>query len=248
MRRWPVVWLVFLAMIPNVVGSVINVAYNDAAVISEHPDPNAGPIFRTLIPIINAVFFPIAIVLMLRRSRAVFQAIRHAETTPPKAPIRRLALRMPIDSAVIGIACWAAAGVTWPIVLNIFVALTVNDYLQFLASLVMCGVMSAVNTFFVIAVFTVRVLLPMLWHKTSSADRDTLKSFDARLNVFLGLGFSVPFLGIALISMFQAQTPATMLAMKFLSAAGLFGALFTLILDRWVRYDLESLGSSLERE
>ena len=79
--------------------------------------------------------------------------------------MRRNALRIPLDAAAIGVGCWVVAGLVWPIVLNCCVALTAADYLQFLASLVMCGVMSAVHTFFVAAVFAVRVLLPVLWRQ-----------------------------------------------------------------------------------
>jgi serine/threonine protein kinase len=246
MRRWPIVWLIFLAMAPNIAGSILNVAYNDAAVISQHV--GAEPVFRILIPVINAVFFPIAIFLVLRRSHPALTALRNLETTPPKPEIRRQTLRIPVDAATIGVGCWAIAGVTWPFVLNRFVPLTADDYLQFLASLVMCGIMSAVHTFFLIAVFAVRVLMPALWRKPASDDRDTLERFDRRLNFFLALGFSVPFLGIGLISMFQANTQAGLLAMKWLSAAGLFGALLTLALDRWLRYDIETLLSALDRE
>ena len=127
-------------------------------------------------------------------------------------------------------------------------SLTAVDYAQFLASLLMCGVMSAVHTFFVTAVFTIRVLMPVLWRKPESADRRALAVFDRRLNIFLALGFAVPFSGIAIISMFQAQTDAGLLAMRWLSAAGLFGALFTLMLDRWLRYDIDTLQSAAERE
>ena len=247
MRRWPEVWLVLLAAVPNIVGSLLNVAYNDAAVVSQHA--NAEGVFQVLLPIINAVMFPIAIFLMLRRSNAVLAAVRQVETSPPDGtdpPAGPCGCRS--TRRLIGVGCWVIAGIVWPIVLNRFVPLTADDYLQFLASLVMCGVMSAVHTFFVSAVFAVRVLLPVLWRKPESADRRTLERFDRRLNVFLAMGFAVPFLGIALISVFQAQTTAGLLAMKWLSAAGLFGALFTLVLDRWLRYDTETLESALDRE
>ena len=246
MRRWPALWLVLVAIAPNLVGSMLNIAYNDVAVISRHEGAEA--MFHTLLPIINVVMFPIAIVLVLWRSRAVLTAVRQVETSPPTAKIRRMALRIPLDAAAIGVGCWVVAGLVWPVVLNCCVALTVDDYLQFLASLVMCGVMSAVHTFFVSAVFAVRVLLPALWRKPESSDRRLLDRFDRRLNVFLALGFAVPFLGIALISVFQAQTPAGLMAMRWLSAAGLFGALFTLALDRWLRHDIETLESALDRE
>jgi hypothetical protein len=225
---------------------MMNVAYNDVAVISRHE--GAEVMFHVLLPIINIVMFPIAIVLVLWRSRAALTAVRQVETSPPTAEMRRLTMRIPLDAAVIGVGCWIVAGLLWPVVLNCCVALTLGDYLQFLASLVMCGVMSAVHTFFVTAVFAVRVLLPALWRKPVSADRRLLERFDRKLNLFLALGFAVPFLGIALISTFQAQTPAGLMAMRWLSAAGLFGALFTLALDRWLRHDIETLESALDRE
>jgi eukaryotic-like serine/threonine-protein kinase len=246
MRRWPEVWLVLLAAVPNIIGSMLNIAYNDAAVVSQHA--NAEGVFQVLIAVINAVLFSGAIALVLRRARPVLAAVRRSETTPPSADLRRHALAISTDTAVIGVICWAIAGLLWPIVLSRFVPLSVDDWLHFLTSLVMCGVMSAVHTFFVTAVFGVRVLLPVLWRKPESADRRMLHAFDRRLNVFLALAFAVPFLGIALISVFQAQTPAGLFAMRWLSAAGLFGALFALALDRWLRHDTETLQSALDRD
>ena len=147
--------------------SILNIAYNDVAVISRHEGAEA--MFHVLLPIINMVMFPIAIVLVLWRSSAVLTAVRNFETSPPTAENRRQALRIPIDAAGIGVGCWLFAGLLWPVVLNCCVALTVDDYLQFLASLVMCGVMSAVHTFFVTTVFAVRVLLPApMWRKPVS--------------------------------------------------------------------------------
>ena len=205
--------------------------------------------FQVLLPIINAIMFPgsrscCCSGVRLRQD----DGNSKIDTSPPTAERRRKALQVPLESALIGVGSWVVAGVLWPIVLSRFVPLTAGDYLQFVSSLVMCGIMSAVHTFFVTAVFAVRVLLPVLWRKPESADRKTLRSFDRRLNVFLALGFAVPFMGIALISIFQAQTPAGLLAMRWLSAAGLFGALFTLALDRWLRYDTETLQSAVERE
>ena len=246
LRRWPMIWLVLLAAVPNLVGSVLNVLYNSAAVIQHHE--NAPAVFGTLLPIVNAVMFPIAILLLLRLSQPVLTAVRTAGKGTPTSEIRRRALRIPIDAAMIGVGSWAFAGILWPLLLNLRVSLTAVDYAQFLASLLMCGVMSAVHTFFVTAVFTVRVLMPVLWRKPESADRRALAAFDRRLNIFLALGFAVPFSGIAIISMFQAQTDAGLLAMRWLSAAGLFGALFTLMLDRWLRYDIDTLQSAAERE
>jgi eukaryotic-like serine/threonine-protein kinase len=243
MRRWPMIWLILLAAAPNLAGSMLNVAYNGTTVIRHRED--APAVFSVLLPAINAIMFPIAILVMLRRALPVLTAIREVARTPPTAEIRSRALRIPIDAATIGVCSWAFAGLLWPLLLSLCVRLTFDDYAQFLASLLVCGVMSAVHTFFVTAVFTVRVLLPVLWRKPESADRKALATFDRRLNVFLALGFAAPFLGIALIGGFQAQSPD---AMRWLSGAGLFGALFTLVLERWLRYDLETLQSSIERD
>ena len=62
---------------------------------------------------------------------------------------------------MIGVIEWCVSGVVFPLVLHVATGVT-PPYHQFVASLVLCGLIAAAYPFFALAVFSVRVLYPGL--------------------------------------------------------------------------------------
>lgn len=249
MRRWPVAWLVLMGLLPNVIVSLFNISYNHAAVIAHHP--NAERPFATLIPIFNAIFFGVGFAIVLRRAWPVATLVGRLTRGPGSSAvadaIRARDLTLAGQTSIVCIACWAIAGVLWPIGLDRMLdgELTLQDHLHFLASLVMCGLMAASYTFFLIAWVAVRGFLPVLWPGAGPHDRAAFETFSRHMTAHLGLAFAAPLLGIVILSLVQHETPAALFAMRVLSAAGLAGALLALAIERRLRRAVEILAQLL---
>jgi eukaryotic-like serine/threonine-protein kinase len=92
---------------------------------------------------------------------------------------RRKLLRFGHVAAGLGAIIWASAGIAFPLAIQIFMNTTPN-YFQFLASMVICGLISAAYPFFGLTLLATKVYFPALLPFAPGTDED-----DARLNVLL---------------------------------------------------------------
>jgi serine/threonine protein kinase len=261
LRRHPLFWVLLLGALPNLVGSVVNVQYNHAAVIADlqqNHDVNANFWFQLLILIINAAFFPFGIYLAVRWSRPIMAAVRRrlaGDTLSENTllDMRTRAIRLPATVAWIVLACWATAGFTWPLVLSQVVeGVAAKDFVHFFASLVMCGLLAAVLTFFVFAWFMLRVVLPVLWNDPRLAELTNLRRLDAARSLYYNTAFAGPMFGVASITLVQLlQGASTVLALGTtfaLAVSGSAAVFVAYLFDRLVRADIVTLQSLLKKD
>src|SRR5205085_696087 len=62
-RRQPIAALYAVALAPNAVASLLNIAYNQSAIVGPLQDPDVQGDFRRLQLILNSVFFPVGMAL-----------------------------------------------------------------------------------------------------------------------------------------------------------------------------------------
>lgn len=243
-RRHPIWTMLPLGLAPNLVASVINIRYNQAAVIDARPD--AQETFHSLIWIINGILFPAGLALFamlaLPVSRAVRSLARSDSTTSHELPfIRQRCLRLGTVAALVGVGCWVLAGVCWPTTLDWLVGgLPWHAHLHFLASLTVCGLIAAVYPFFLVSLMAVRYLMPVLLRagQVQGAERTYLASFERQLVPYLMLSAAVPLVAIAALVFIESQDKASMKALVLL---GLVGCGFAYLLERRIRGTIRAL-------
>lgn len=252
MRRFPRISVVSLGLVPNASATALNIAYNHAAVIAQHP--HAESAFFILLNVINGVFFPLGFGIVLyfnwRSLTAASQVAR--SSSGPAVLLKEPSpndCRVPWTAAIVDVSCWAVAGAVWPFMLDFAVGwLPLDAHLHFLASLVMCGLMASVYTFFLLAWFSVRGLIPLFWKHGYPPQRRATARLKQEMVLNLALAFIVPMVGVVILTLVPDQGATAVGAMRWLSIFGVLGAVAMLALERKIRADLEVLETCLPKE
>ncbi len=252
-RKWvrqaPYLTVLLSALIPNLVAAVFNYYYNWKSYVEFLPAAQQM-IWRVQVPPINGVAFSLGIFLALYLTGPIARGVRNrgpaqsSSGTPAHGSLQR-ALRLGQYAAMIGIVEWAIAGLMFPVVLHLLSGhADVKLYMQFVASLTLCGLIAASYPFFFVTYFCVHVFYPAILRQNpaAEADADDLKLLRKRAGAFLLLAGGVPLLGVALIVLNALLTGAqNTLILGVLSAVGAFGFFLAYAMYNAIQHDLAAL-------
>ena len=172
--------MLIAATIPNALASAFNIYYNHQAIIDQLRtaiDPSAEIVFWNLLGTINAIAFPLGMVLVAWFAwplRYGLQSIQMGRLIPAERLrfLRQRCLRLGSFVAALGIAEWSLAGVAYPVSMHAAVGgLEIEHYLHFLASLALCGLIAAAYPFFAITLLSVQAWYPA-FVRPSTMDAD----------------------------------------------------------------------------
>ena len=243
-RRFPIATLIPMGLLPNLVASILNIRYNQAAVIDARPEAQAT--FHMLITWINPIFFTIGlgtIAWLFRPVDWVSRRIQRCESvsSTDMKKARQRCTHLGTIAALVGVICWCVAGVFWPLSLDyLFGWLSMEAHIHFLASLTLCGLIAAVYPFFIVTWFGLSVILPALLAAEAPEPGEIadLKRVDRALGPYLLIAAAVPLVGIAALVFIDSQDRTTM---KALVAIGLAGCAFAFLLERKIRATIRAL-------
>jgi serine/threonine protein kinase len=244
-RRHPRLCVYPLAVLPNVLGSALNVEYNEAAIIA--PWPGAGDVFQPIILAVNGLFFPLGMLGLWFVLLPVVRGLRHVRSAPEPAPaepgrVRRRCLRLGELTAANCVACWAVAGVLWPIVLRAAAGPPPDAaaYGHLLLSLVICGCVASAFPYFLITYLAVTVLYPALlgWPAAGADDRAAFRHTERELTRFRSAATAIPLVAIVLLAYWGAPNRPAIAAM---SVAGFAGMAVAYVLEGRIRTALTAL-------
>jgi hypothetical protein len=126
-----------------------------------------------------------------------------------------------------------------------------GDYLHFLTSLVLCGLIAAAYPFFLIGFLASRVFLPSLYaeHVAGPQHITELEALVGRAATYLFIAGGVPALAITLLLTAGLQSATPKFALVALSSVGALGFGAVLLLYRAMQRDSEALsGTNSNRE
>jgi serine/threonine protein kinase len=206
----PFLMLILLALLPNILGSVVNISYNFLQIVGNLNAPRQMEIFSYLLVAYNAVTYAtclaIAVWLLVPIIRTWNEL--HGLTAPKPgsqgtgfglvASMRRRALTLPLWAAGLSCAGWLPGGILFPLVLHV----RPDVFVHFVFSFTISGVIALTYSGLAVQWIVLRVLYPKLWVDGSGfrqMARQELTSLDGRLKVWQFLTGLIPLAGAALI-------------------------------------------------
>ncbi len=243
-RTYPLFTTYLLSVLPNMLASAFNIAYNQAEIIAQWHAVER--VFDQVILVVNGVFFPLGMVaswLALRPVSRALRRIRLGNSSGSDERVRGRCLRFGATTAAICVVCWSVAGLLWPIILHVLAGPPPQGegaYVHFLFSLIVCGLMASVYPYFLVTYLSVTVLFPSLLGKNGlkQQDRENLRRVDRTLGYFRAAATAVPLIAVALFASRGASNPPAVAAM---SVAGLAGVGLAFVLESRTRAALTAL-------
>jgi serine/threonine protein kinase len=244
--RHPMATVLLIGMPPNALAALLNIVYNQTELIAHWPA--AADMFERIIPIVNATFFFLGLLFFVFVEWPVFATLRkvRAGDSPAGetlARLRRRCLRMGTTGALVCVACWAAAGVVWPIALRLSTGPPPQGggvYLHFLLSLVVSGLIAATFPYFLVTFLAVRVFYPALLGPDGLAPSDVagLHRIERELSRYRAAATAVPFFAVALLAWRGVTNP---IATVVLNVSGLLGVGLAFLIEGQMRAILAAL-------
>lgn len=246
-RKYPLLTVVLLTLIPNLVGAVFNFLYNHRVIVENLPD--SEPTFMRIQTIINMIAFPTGIMCARWLAGSVADATRIdlKRPLPPSelAEQRRRCLNLGNVAAMVGLTLWLLAAPAYPVSLHLMLGhVPLDIYIQFVASLAICGLIAAAYPFFGVSIVSVRAFYPSLINRESmsSDDREDLKRLSRQTWVYLVLAASVPMIAVLILAIGKSENRS---ALVVLAAGGAFGYAIAITAFRLLQADLSTLVRTL---
>jgi serine/threonine protein kinase len=238
--RRPFLWLILLVMLPQFVGSAVNITYNATQIVG-HLSQRQRELFVELVFNYNAIVYPIALVLFVLGVRPVWRcwgALSRAETVADAEveAARRRALRLPRFIAGLVALGWFPGGV-FPLLIDALAPeLGWRAQAHFVVSFWMSGLIALAYSLCGVQFIAVRALYPGLWtdaRQFGDTARRELAPVTTQLAWIQVLAGSIPLLAAVLVVLVGDSDDRTFqLLVVALIVLGMAGSHITNIVTR----------------
>ena len=204
--RYPFTLLVAFALLPHVLGSMVNISYNEMQIAGDL-SPAQNRIFLRLIVAYNLAVYPFCFWACYRLVGPVWRAwrdrgVEHAQCPEPSWT-RRRALSLPLWA--VGLAClgWLPGGIFFPAAISYFDGpVDLDLFGRFVISFTLSGLIAATYSFFGIEFVVLRILYPYFWPNVRDVQQvigQEIRPQDRRLKIFQFLAGVIPLAGAFLL-------------------------------------------------
>jgi len=243
-------WVMLAAgLIPNVLLSVLNIAYNYDEIIRFLSAPAQRLFSQVQLVAVNGVAYGSAIALLLILAWPILgavQRVRRGEQVDAKccARERTRTLRYGDWVSVVTGGEWLITAIVFPAWLHAQEegqsTVALSHYLHFLGSQALCGLIAATLTFFLVTFVMVRMVYPVLVRMDlpEHGEIGELRKLARRTWIYFALAVAAPFLAVIVLVLIETNLRA---AFFVLGAMGLVGFIVSFFLALVIRDDLESL-------
>jgi len=246
-KRYPVAATIACGLIPNIICCVLNIVYNWAEIVGRLSIEDQRVFFQFQIIGVNSVAYTVGLGYIVATRGKLFAALgrlARGETVTGDGPVlvRRL-VTFPTAAAAITALLWTISGFVIPVWLHYGAGdaskLSAEHYRHFIVSNLLCGMIAATQTFYVVALFAVRYCYPWLirGRLTGVDSVSELAALAQRSRTFLALTVSVPFFALSALVLINFDR----IVIGLLGAIGLIGCGLAYWLDQAVRGDLSAL-------
>jgi hypothetical protein len=250
-RRHPVATTLAVGLLPNIVLSVLNVLYNWSQIVGELGPASQELFFGSQILAVNGIAYTIGLGYIVgtrwRLFGTLMRIVRGEKVEPPSAEMVRRCLKLGAATAVVSAALWSVSGFVFPTWIRYGAAgmgeLSAGAYVHFVVSNLLCGLIAATQSYYVVTFLAVRVCYPWLL-KAHPADARELPELAklARLGrIVFGLTVLVPFLALAALMLNDVEQGT----IGAIAATGFLGCGLAYLLDLAIRADLGALAAAI---
>jgi serine/threonine protein kinase len=201
--RRPFLWLVLLVLLPQIVGSIINISYNRTEIVGQLSEAQEQ-LFMRLVAIYNLVVYPLGMGLLIGAVIPVWKtwrALARGEHIPEGrvALARRQALRLPRWVAILVAIGWFPGGFLFPLLISILEPpLSPHIAAHFVASFCLSGLVALAYSLCGVEFVVLQVLYPGMWRDARSFHQTTsreLAPVATHLRWIQRLAVAIPLLG-----------------------------------------------------
>lgn len=211
--RRPLAWAMLLIFLPQVVGSVVNIAYNQYQIAGLLNEPQQA-YFMQLVSWYNTIVYPAALGVLAYFFWPIFKMwrdLRGSERVDATrvAEVRRAALRLPLWVLTAAAVGWLPGGVIFPAMLAWRAPpIDAHVWFHFFVSFAFSGLIAVAYSFCGMQYIAMRVLYPRLWtdatHFRATARRE-LSGTTWRLWFSEIAAYAVPFCAMIVLTLVQTQ-------------------------------------------
>ncbi|MCG8583097.1 MAG: serine/threonine protein kinase [Pirellulales bacterium] len=242
LRMHPVLVFVVAFLAPNLFSAWFNYDYNFKQIVLRL-NAESFDAFWSVVLVVNLTLFPLGTILVLSMAWPIFRAVKRG---PPadadrRKQLRIRALRITHRSVLICVCLWLVAGIAFPLSMHMLGApMATMDYVHFVSSMTMCGIIAAVYPFFGGTTFAVHVMYPALVESPRDcADDESALAWTERTSwYYFALGFLLPMLGVVML---VSMSGDNRFSLAVLSAGSLAGCVLLFMLARRLQRDLATI-------
>jgi eukaryotic-like serine/threonine-protein kinase len=205
-RARPFLMMVLIGLLAHLAGSVVNILYNNQIVVTKDPAQKAS--FYQLVLVYNIVVYPILVptaIFVIWRAWLGWRRLRSQAdlATDETTRLRQQALALP--SWIVALSClgWFPGGVVFPVGMHLQAGpLSAGDFVHFIFSFVISGLIATTYAYFAAQFVVLRVLYPQMWTDPAGAReimQAELRGLPARLWFFQRIAVLIPSLGVCLL-------------------------------------------------
>lgn len=224
-RRWPLLSLILLTLLPHLIGSGVNIAYNAAQIPLNVAQQTA---FMQLILIYNAIAYPLCFVLFMTVFWPLITA-PHPETwsqLPTLALDRFRARVLSLGNWILALALigWIPGGIFFPFTLNLLAGpVPWKVFGHFILSFTLSGLIALVYSYLGVQYVVLRALYPRLTHGDQTP-ADTEREHHSLVGQLGGIQVLAAFVPLAGALLLVALAPAEFTLVFRLLVTALIGA------------------------
>ena len=248
LKRHPVASTLLLGLLPNAVMCVLNIAYNWVEIVDKLSSADQRVFFNFQIVVVNAIAYSVGLGYVLYTRGEAFRALNRLARgqkvePPPSADVVRRCLTLGSATAVITALLWTTSGFIFPAWIHYGAGstsqLSAEHYRHFVVSNLLCGMIAATQSYYVVTFLSVRFCYPWLLQArpTDAREVNELESVARRGRILLALTVAVPFLAFAALLMINFNR----LVIGGLTGIGFVGCGLAYLLDLTIRGDLSAL-------
>jgi serine/threonine protein kinase len=205
--KYPFSTLVAFAVLPHVLGSVVNISYNELQIAGDLTSSQKS-VFLRMVVAYNLVVYPFCLWACYRLVAPVWRAWRdrgteHYSACQEPTWSRRRALSLPLWMVVLACVGWLPGGILFPAAISYFdVPLDFGLFSRFVISFTLSGLIALTYSFFGLEFVVLRILYPYFWPNVRDIQQviaQEIRPHDTRLKLFQLLAGVIPLAGAFLL-------------------------------------------------
>lgn len=251
-RRHPVATTVLVGLLPNIILSVFNAGYNWAEIVKQLSPEAQRLFFGTQILAVNSIAYTIGLGYILATRWKLFHVLAalvrgETVTPPPGIDLVRRCLQLGVATAAISTALWFVSGFVFPTWMRFGAGaasqISASHYIHFIVSNMLCGLIAATQSYYVVTFLSVRICYPWLMQARAADARDLpeLAGLVRLGRIVLALTVSVPFLALAALLLKDVERDV----IGAIAATGFLGCALGYWLDLAIRGDVGALATAI---